>query len=107
MKEKKFLLRLDQGLYDQIAAQARAESRSVNNFIVHLLQENSKKESLESRQFVGQIIKGSDILTDSALVSVNGIYYRYSLSNVDVVDSSASYVISDANGNILTLTQLT
>lgn len=106
MADKKFLLRLDQKLYDRIAEQAKSESRSVNNYIVHLLQKNSKDESLEDRQFVGQTIKGSDILQDNGLVSVNGIYYRYILSNVKSIDSNKNYTIIEANGNILTLEEL-
>ncbi|AKP68050.1 Arc family DNA-binding protein [Companilactobacillus ginsenosidimutans] len=106
MADKKFLLRLDQALYDQIAARAKTESRSVNNYIVHLLEKSTKNESLEGRQFVGRTIQGSDILTDSGLVSVNGIYYRYILANTKSINEDSLYTIIEANGNILTLEEL-
>lgn len=106
MADKKFLLRLDQALYDQVANRAKSESRSVNNYIVHLLEESTKEETLEHRQFVGRTIQGSEILTDSGLVSVNGIYYRYILSNVKSVNQDRLYTIIEATGNILTLEEL-
>lgn len=93
-------------MYDQVAEKARAQNRSVNNYIVHLLEQTTKDETLEKRQFVGQTIPGSEILTKSGLVSVNGIYYRYILANVEKVDSKKKYTIIEANGNILTLEEL-
>ena len=80
MAEKKFLLRLDHDLYEQVTAKAKSENRSINNYIVHLLQESTKQETFENRQIVGQTTKGSEILTESGLVSVHGIYYRYILN---------------------------
>ncbi|MFD1472714.1 toxin-antitoxin system HicB family antitoxin [Companilactobacillus mishanensis] len=106
MAEKKFLLRLDQDLYDRVVAKADAENRSVNKYIVHLLQEKTKDSTLENRQFVGQTVKGVDILPDSGLVSVSGIYYRYILSNTKDVDEKKMYTIIEATGNILTLKEL-
>lgn len=106
MAEKKFLLRLDQDLYDLVVAKADAENRSVNKYIVHLLQEKTKDSTLENRQFVGQTVKGVDILPDSGLVSVSGIYYRYILSNTKDVDEKKMYTIIEATGNILTLKEL-
>jgi hypothetical protein len=106
MADKKFLLRLDQGLYDQIANKAKSESRSVNNYIVHLLEKSTNNETLENRQFVGRTIQGREILEDSGLVSVNGIYYRYILSNVKSVSQDRLYTIIEATGNILTLKEL-
>ena len=103
MAEKKFLLRLDHDLYEQVTAKAKSENRSINNYIVHLLQESTKQETFENRQIVGQTIKGSEILTESGLVSVHGIYYRYILNNGQAVDVQDDYTIIEANGSILTL----
>lgn len=106
MAEKKFLLRLDQNLYDQVAAKAKSESRSVNNYIVHLLQETTRGETFEKRHIVGKTILGSEILQQDGLVSVNGIFYRYILANIKSVHKQKRYIIIEANGNILTLEEL-
>ncbi|KRK79121.1 toxin-antitoxin system HicB family antitoxin [Companilactobacillus nodensis] len=103
MAEKKFLLRLDEELYQKVAEKAEADNRSVNKYIVHLLQQNTKETTFENRQFVGQTIKGSEILTDSGLVSVSGIYYRYIIADSTPVDPTGLYTILGATGNILTL----
>ncbi|WP_125763296.1 toxin-antitoxin system HicB family antitoxin [Companilactobacillus hulinensis] len=106
MADKKFLLRLDEDLYKKIAAKAEADNRSVNKYIVHLLQQNTKETTFENRQFVGHTIKGSDILTESGLVQVSGIYYRYIIADSTPVDPAGLYTILGATGNILTLQQV-
>ncbi len=106
MNDKKFLLRLDQQLYDQVVEQATAQNRSVNNYIVHLLEKTTKDQTFENRQFVGQSIAGSEILPESGLVSVHGIYYRYFIAIAKSVNSKKMYTIIEANGNILTLEEL-
>lgn len=106
MAEKKFLLRMDEDLYQKVAEKAEADNRSVNKYIVHLLQQNTKETTFENRQFVGQTIKGSEILTDSGLVSVSGIYYRYIIADSTPVDPTGLYTILEATGNILTLKQI-
>lgn len=59
--------------------------------------------SLEHRQFIGQVISSKQIDQDNGLVQVNGIFYRYLIeSNLDF-DPHKSYIVIEANGNILTL----
>ncbi|GAA2967844.1 toxin-antitoxin system HicB family antitoxin [Lentilactobacillus parakefiri] len=104
--EKRFLLRLDQDLYNQIAAEAVEKNQSVNAYIVSVLKAAEDNTNFEHRQFIGHVISGKDIYIDSGLVSVSGIYYRYLIDDNSKVDKHANYTVIEANGNILTLRKI-
>ena len=105
-KDKRFLLRLDQSLYDQLAEEANRANQSVNMFIVSLLSENHGTKSFENRQIIGKTVSGSDVNMENGLVLVTGIYYRYLINDNSDVDDKAKYAVIEANGNILTLQKI-
>ena len=105
-KDKRFLLRLDQSLYDRLAEEANRANQSVNMYIVSLLSENHGKKSFENRQIIGKTVSGSDVNMESGLVLVTGIYYRYLINDNSDVDDKAKYAVIEANGNILTLQKI-
>lgn len=101
--EKRFLLRLDQALFDRLEAEANEEKRSVNAYIVSILSQNKRTKTFEQRQIIGKVIRGDDLNTENGLVEVSGIFYRYLLDDNQLPDKKAQYAIIEANGNILTL----
>ncbi|GAB6093412.1 type II toxin-antitoxin system antitoxin [Furfurilactobacillus curtus] len=103
MAEKRFLLRLDQALYDQLANVARREGRSVNAHIVQVLGTSVGKVTFEQRQIIGQTVSGTALMVDTGLVSIAGIFYRYLIDANESVDRNAVYTVIESNGNILTL----
>ncbi|MEE8825563.1 MAG: toxin-antitoxin system HicB family antitoxin [Lentilactobacillus sunkii] len=105
-REKRFLLRLDQGLYDKVASEATEKNQSVNAYIVSILEAAEDNINFEHRQFIGRVIPGKQIFIDSGLVSVSGIYYRYLIDDNAKVDKHADYTVIEANGNILTLRKI-
>lgn len=105
-KDKKFLLRLTQELYEQVAQQAQSENRSVNAYIINFLSKNIEKTSFENRQIVGKRVTQKQIFTDSGLIEISGIYYRYLVDDNQEVDIKSDYIITQASGNILTLTKI-
>lgn len=105
-KDKRFLLRLDQALYDRLALEANQANQSVNMYIVSLLSENHGTKSFENRQIIGQTVSGADVNMDNGLVLVSGIYYRYLINDNSEVDDKAKYAVIEANGNILTLQKI-
>ncbi|GAB5053326.1 toxin-antitoxin system HicB family antitoxin [Pediococcus ethanolidurans] len=105
-KDKRFLLRLDQALYDRLALEANRANQSVNMYIVSLLSENHGTKSFENRQIIGQTVSGADVNMDNGLVLVSGIYYRYLINDNSEVDDKAKYAVIEANGNILTLQKI-
>ncbi|KRL55049.1 MAG: toxin-antitoxin system HicB family antitoxin [Furfurilactobacillus sp.] len=106
-KEKRFLLRLDEDLYDRLAAAADRENRSVNAHIVTILAASAKQTTFEHRQIIGQAIAGKQLNQKNGLVELSGIYYRFLIENNDPVDAKASYTVLESNGNILTLKKIT
>lgn len=105
-KDKRFLLRLDQSLYDRLAEEANRANQSVNMYIVSLLSENHGTKSFENRQIIGKTVSGSDVNMENGLVLVTGIYYRYLINDNSDVDDKAKYAVIEANGNILTLQKI-
>ena len=105
-KDKRFLLRLDQSLYDRLAEEANRANQSVNMYIVSLLSENHGTKSFENRQIIGKTVSGSDGNMENGLVLVTGIYYRYLINDNSDVDDKAKYAVIEANGNILTLQKI-
>lgn len=105
-EKKRFLLRLDQDLYDQLSHDADKAHRSINAHIEAILQKAVQGTSFERRQIVGQVVNGRQISPDTGLVTVAGIYYRYLISDNSVADTTAQYAVIDAVGNILTLQKL-
>lgn len=105
-KDKRFLLRLDQGLYDRLAEEANRANQSVNMYIVSLLSDNHGTKSFENRQIIGQTVLGKDLNVDHGLAFVSGIYYRYLINDNGNVDTTAKYAVIEANGNILTLQKI-
>lgn len=105
-KDKRFLLRLDQSLYDRLAEEANRANQSVNMYIVSLLSENHGTKSFENRQIIGKTVSGSDVNIENGLVLVTGIYYRYLINDNSDVDDKAKYAVIEANGNILTLQKI-
>lgn len=103
--EKRFLLRLDQKLYERLQSEADEQGRSVNAHIVNILNRTNTPSTLEKRQIIGKVIAGKD-LSQSGLVLVSGIYYRYLLDDNGNVVEDAQYAIIEANGNILTLRRI-
>ncbi|WP_412989913.1 toxin-antitoxin system HicB family antitoxin [Pediococcus siamensis] len=104
--EKRFLLRLDQALYDRLAEEADRANQSVNMYMVSLLSANHGTKSFENRQIIGKTVLGKDIHADNGLVLVAGIYYRYLINDNSDVDQTARYAVIEANGNILTLQKI-
>lgn len=104
--KKKFLLRLDQDLYDHLSETAQQKNRSINAHIEHILEESVKGKSFEQRQITGQVVNGKDIDQNTGLVQVRGIYYRYLTSDNSLAKETAQYAIVDAVGNILTLRKI-
>lgn len=102
-KEKRFLLRLNQQLYDRLEADAATDNRSVNAYIVKLLEQAKPTPTFEGRQIIGKVIAGRALNPENGLVAVSGIYYRYLLDDNGQVDATAQYAVIEANGNILTL----
>lgn len=105
-KDKRFLLRLDQSLYDRLAEEANRANQSVNMYIVSLLSENHGTKSFENRQIIGKTVSGLDVNMENGLVLVTGIYYRYLINDNSDVDDKAKYAVIEANGNILTLQKI-
>lgn len=103
--EKHFLLRLDQKLYERLQSEADEQGRSVNAHIVNILNRTNTPATFEKRQIIGKVIAGKD-LSQSGLVLVSGIYYRYLLDDNGNVVEDAQYAIIEANGNILTLRRI-
>ncbi|HAT55355.1 MAG TPA: toxin-antitoxin system HicB family antitoxin [Lactobacillus sp.] len=103
LKEKRFLLRLDDDLYSRLAEAADRENRSVNAHIVTILAASVKQTTFEHRQIIGQAIAGNKLNRKNGLVELSGIYYRFLIENNDPVDVAASYTVLESNGNILTL----
>jgi hypothetical protein len=104
-REKRFLLRLDQTLYDKLQSDADEQGRSVNAHIVNILNTAKVPKTFEQRQIIGKVIAGTE-LNDNGLVLVAGIYYRYLLDDNGNVDAGSNYAIIEANGNILTLRKI-
>lgn len=104
--EKRFLLRLSNRLYERLAAEATEKDKSVNAYIVGLLEAAVTNTNFEHRQFIGQVVSGKEIYIESGLVSVSGIYYRYLIDDNSKVDKQAKYTVIEANGNILTLRKI-
>ncbi|EEI20097.1 hypothetical protein G8J22_00786 [Lentilactobacillus hilgardii] len=104
--EKRFLLRLSQQLYEKLAAEATEKNKSVNAYIVSLLEDAEGDTNFEHRQFIGRAIAGKNIYVESGLVMVSGIYYRYLIDDNSHVDKRARYTVIEANGNILTLRKI-
>ncbi|GEL14728.1 toxin-antitoxin system HicB family antitoxin [Pediococcus cellicola] len=105
-KDKRFLLRMDQSLYDRLAEEADRANQSVNMYIVSLLSANHGTKNFEKRQIIGKTVLGKDINPDNGLVLVSGIYYRYLINDNSEVDATAEYAVIEANGNILTLQKI-
>jgi hypothetical protein len=101
--KKKFLLRIDQQLYDQIATAADNAGNSVNAYIEQALTRALHQPSFEQRQVVGQTVAANDIVADSGLVLAHGIYYRYITTDNAPIAPGHDYAIVAATGNILTL----
>ncbi|WP_311406824.1 Arc family DNA-binding protein [Liquorilactobacillus uvarum] len=103
-----FLLRLPQDLKKRLEESAKKQNRSVNSMLQTMIEDelgmaDKPVASLEHRQFIGQVISSKQIDQDNGLVQVNGIFYRYLIeSNLDF-DPHKSYIVIEANGNILTL----
>lgn len=104
-QEKRFLLRMDQRLYDELAQAAARERRSVNAYIISILQQ-PQRNTFEKRQIIGQVVSGATLNQTNGLVQVGGIYYRYLISDHQPIRDTAQYAIIEANGNILTLQQI-
>ncbi|KRM96782.1 hypothetical protein FC19_GL000301 [Liquorilactobacillus aquaticus DSM 21051] len=107
-KTATFLLRLPQELKKKLEIRAKEQNRSVNSMIQTMIEDelgltDKPVTSLEHRQFIGQVISSKQIDQSNGLVQVNGIFYRYLIeSNLDF-NSDKSYIVIEANGNILTL----
>ncbi|KRL00846.1 Arc family DNA-binding protein [Liquorilactobacillus capillatus] len=105
-----FLLRMPQALKRKLEQRAKQENRSVNSLLQTMIENEleSLKQidtvtSLEHRQFIGQVISSKQIDQENGLVQVNGIFYRYLIESNQNFDSTKSYIVIEANGNILTL----
>lgn len=96
---------MDQRLYDEVAQAAARERRSVNAYIISVLQQ-PQRDTFEKRQIIGQVVPGTALNQTNGLVQVGGIYYRYLISDHQPVIETAQYAIIEANGNILTLQQM-
>lgn len=105
-KSGKIPLRIDPVLHTQIAERAKTENRSINSYIARLLEKDVTKNTLETRQFVGQVVEGRQITPENGLVLVSGIYYRYLIEGNAAVNAAGQYAIIEANGNILTLREI-
>lgn len=105
-EKKRFLLRLDQQLYDQLSQAADQENRSINAHIETILHKATQGDNFEQRQIIGQVINGAQINADNGLVTVTGIYYRYLISDNSTVEPTSQYAVVDAVGNILTLQKI-
>ncbi|WP_260344998.1 Arc family DNA-binding protein [Periweissella beninensis] len=104
--EKRFLLRLSQDLYDQISELAQKDHRSVNSYIVNLLDQQLPVNNFEDRHVLKQIINGATLDLVNNLILINGIYYRFKTDNNDRIDSTANYCIVATDGNLLTLQKI-
>ncbi|GEK29053.1 toxin-antitoxin system HicB family antitoxin [Furfurilactobacillus siliginis] len=105
-KEKRFLLRLDDELYNKIEAAAQRANRSVNAHINSILRASAGQNTFEHRQIVGQVLRGNQLNTENGLVEVSGIYYRFLIDNNEDVEPDVNYTVLESNGNILTLRRL-
>lgn len=104
--KKRFLLRVDQDLYEQLAKEASDANRSINAHIETILQKETQGQNFEQRQIIGQVINGNQINSENGLVLITGIYYRYLISDNSEVEATAQYAVIDAVGNILTLQKI-
>lgn len=98
-------LRVPPELKEKIEQRAKEQKQSVNAMLKEVLakQFDSKTNSLEKRNFIGQRIASTQIDASNGLVLVRGIYYRYLIEGNQAFDSAADYIVLEANGNILTL----
>jgi hypothetical protein len=118
MPDKKYSglisLRIDPKLHQQIAELAIKKNRSINQLISLVMEEVVAKnnapqvtnDSFENRQFLGRVIKGSKISIENGLVDIDGIYYRYLISENRNPSLKADYVVIEIIGNIVTLREL-
>ncbi|WP_261810361.1 toxin-antitoxin system HicB family antitoxin [Levilactobacillus humaensis] len=104
--QKRFLLRLDEGLFNRISEAADADGRSINAYIVQVLSKAAPAGNWEQRQLIGRAIPGKELDVKSGLVLVAGIYYRYLLESPEKPDKAAKYTIIESHGNILTLKKI-
>lgn len=99
-------LRITPELHDLLAEQAAVEGRSLNSYLIKILEAGAQPETFEERQIVGQVISGDQFDLVNRLVLVSGIYYRYLIDNAASAKFDRQYVVIEATGNILTLREL-
>lgn len=99
---KKFLLRMDEELFDKATEYSNEQNMSLNKFINDVLSEkinNLSDSSFETRNIVGTMVKGSSIVEKKELVEVAGIYYKYRLVGEPKISRDSFYEIVKAIGN--------
>lgn len=105
-KQKRFLLRMDESLFEKLSQAATADGRSINAYIVNMLSKTASPGNWENRQLVGRTVPGTALDAKTGLVLVAGIYYRYLLEPREALDADAAYTIIESNGNILTFKKI-
>ena len=108
MNLKKFLLRLDEDLFDKATRLAQDDNISLNKYINNLLIKEVQKpqdSNFERRNIVGTLIKGSSIVENKGLVEVAGIYYKYQLVESTKIHKDYFYEIVKAVGNVIYIKQ--
>ncbi|CAH1854553.1 hypothetical protein [Convivina intestini] len=99
-----FSVELDEPLYQLLLNKVNQEGRSVNDYINQLLNNNLQVEqSFEQRNLIGRRLTLKDIDPKSGLVQLLGNYYRYTLSGAVNVLAEQEYVVTQVEGNLLTI----
>jgi membrane protein implicated in regulation of membrane protease activity len=99
-------IRFPNEIYQQLKQVAQSQHTSINQMVVHSVQQalnGANTPSIENQLVINQIVPPDQILSDSGLVKVNGIYYRYLTENNDSIIADTAYVVIAATGNILTI----
>lgn len=105
---KKFLLRLDDNMYDQVSQIAEHKNMSINKYITSVIELKLSEESMtfENRNIIGQLIKGSNIIANKNLIEIFGIYYRYEMADNKTdkaIKDDDFFRIIKTNGNVITI----
>ncbi|GKQ42210.1 hypothetical protein RD055328_01330 [Companilactobacillus sp. RD055328] len=105
---KKFLLRLDEELFDKANNLAQDKNVSLNKYINDILIKEvgiKQDTNFERRNIVGTLVKGSSIVESKELIEVAGIYYKYQLVESAKINKDSFYEIVKAIGNVIYIKQ--
>jgi hypothetical protein len=100
-------IHIDDHLATQLQNTAQRLDCDIDDYVEQILKNRFQPaNNLEQRQFIGKLVRDTDLSSDHQLVQVNGIYYRFTITNADVAKRNSYYQIIGNDGNILFLEAL-